>query len=79
MTLPNNITAAVLAYHAAHIANLATFVEYDHAYMGLGEEPDGEAMAVVEDLGVKCDATYAARGVAQQALLYAIECMEVAK
>lgn len=79
MTLPDNITAAVLAYHAAHIANLAAFAKYDHAYREQGEEPDGEAMAVVEDLGVKCDATYAARGVAQQALLYAIECTEVAK
>ncbi len=79
VTLPANITADVLAYHAAHRTDLACFVRYEHARRDLGEDPDGEALASIEALGRQCDASYAERRAAQTAMLQAIEQMEVSK
>ena len=76
MTLPDDITAAVLAYHAAHLTDRACFMAYERAHKELGEGSGGEVWAAVEDLGRKCDAAYDARRAAQTALLQAIESME---
>ena len=77
MTLPDDIAAAVLAYYAACVTDHAAFMAYEAARKGLGEEPDGDALASVEDIGRACDATLDARRAAGAALLQAIECMEV--
>ena len=68
MTLPNNITEAVLAYHAAHLAKEALYLEYGRAARSGSDE--------IESIGRKCDAAFDARQLAQVALLIAIERME---
>ena len=70
MTLPDDITAAVLAYHAAHLHDHACFMEYEAALKGLGEDPDGEVLASIEDIGRKCDAAFDARRATQTVLLH---------
>ena len=68
MTLPDNITEAVLEYHAAHLAKEAVYHEYGRAARSGSKD--------VEVVGRKCDAAFDRRQLAQVALLIAIERME---
>ncbi len=77
MKLPDNITAAVLAYRVVCLTKRACCTEYEQALSRLGENPGGEEMAAIEEIGRRCDTTRDAKLAAQWALLQAIECMEI--